>query len=77
MTPKTMCLSPYRHPSGSPQTSATSDWNKGQFADRAPIKAQNPNNEPVTLFASFLDWCGCQARCSVTDLKARLQYSRF
>ncbi|NLH72381.1 MAG: hypothetical protein GX456_04940, partial [Verrucomicrobia bacterium] len=32
-----------------PQTSATADRNKGQFAGRAPIRGQNPNCEPVTL----------------------------
>ncbi|NLH72685.1 MAG: hypothetical protein GX456_06500 [Verrucomicrobia bacterium] len=34
------------------QTSATADWNKGQFESHAAIRGQNPNNEPVTLSGS-------------------------
>ncbi|NLH74058.1 MAG: hypothetical protein GX456_13460 [Verrucomicrobia bacterium] len=49
---QTTCLSPYRHATGSPQTSATADWNKGQFAGHAAIRGQNPNIKPVTLFGS-------------------------
>ena len=46
---QTTCLSPYRHPGSPPHTSAAADWNKGQFAGHIAIRAQNPNNEPVTL----------------------------
>ncbi|NLH73195.1 MAG: hypothetical protein GX456_09100 [Verrucomicrobia bacterium] len=46
---QTTCLSPYRHRGVPPQSSAAADRNKGQFAGHAAIKAQNPNNEPVTL----------------------------
>jgi len=49
MTPQTTCLSPYQHPRGPPQTSPTADWNKGQCTGHAAIRAQNPNNVPVTL----------------------------
>ncbi|NLH72111.1 MAG: hypothetical protein GX456_03540 [Verrucomicrobia bacterium] len=34
---------------GPAQTSAAADRNKGQFADHAATKGQDPNNEPVTL----------------------------
>ncbi|NLH72752.1 MAG: hypothetical protein GX456_06840, partial [Verrucomicrobia bacterium] len=50
---QTTCLSPYRHPRVPPQTSAAADWNKGQLAGHAAIRAQNPNNEPVTLSSSL------------------------
>jgi len=38
-----------------PQTSAAADWNKGQSTGHAATRGQNPNNEPVTLFASLLE----------------------
>ncbi|HOK76192.1 MAG TPA: hypothetical protein PLW35_00550 [Verrucomicrobiota bacterium] len=71
---QTTCLEPYRHDAannvsvpisafeGFPQqTSAPGDWNKGQPAGNAAIRMQDPDNEPVTLFASLLDVRGWQA----------------
>ncbi|MDH7502141.1 MAG: hypothetical protein QHJ82_05415, partial [Verrucomicrobiota bacterium] len=42
-------------------TSATADRNKGRFARHLTIRGQNPNYEPVTLFASLSDVRGWQA----------------
>ncbi|NLH74800.1 MAG: hypothetical protein GX456_17260 [Verrucomicrobia bacterium] len=36
-----------------PQTSATADRNKGQFAGHAAIRGPHPNSEPVTLSSSL------------------------
>ncbi len=50
-----------------PQTSATGDWDKGQFAGHAASRAQNPNNEPVTLFWPTLRQRACHPICVFLD----------
>ena len=57
---QTTCLSPYRRPTGSPQTSATADWNKGQFEGHAAIGAQNPNNVSVPILLPKVSTRFCQ-----------------
>ncbi len=61
---KTMCLSPYRYAPGSPQTSAAAAGNRDSLHAMALSGMRNPNNVPVTIFASLLAVRGRQAACA-------------